>query len=96
MASQIPPLLSPLEGFQSAVALGAAKAQQAPRRIFGSAVLGGAFIAYGAYLACSVGGCCPELQASNPGLQKFLFGAVGLPFGASSGTISGLGRAEKR
>lgn len=82
--AQIPPLLSPLEGFQSAVAVGALKAQQPPRRIFTSALLGGAFIAYGAYLACTVGGACPQLQTQDPGLQKFVFSAVGLPFGASA------------
>ena len=36
---------------------------------------------YGAMLALTVGGNCPGLAAENPGLQKFLLGAVGLPTG---------------
>jgi hypothetical protein len=35
----------------------------------------------GALLALTVGANCPGLAATNPGLQKLLFGAVGLPFG---------------
>jgi hypothetical protein len=35
----------------------------------------------GALLALTVGANCPGLAATNPGLQKLLFGAIGLPFG---------------
>ena len=28
-----------------------------------------------------VGGACPGLVSSNPGLQKMVYGAFGLPFG---------------
>ena len=38
-------------------------------KILGSGFLAGAFIGYGAYLACTVGGACPGLVAENPGLQ---------------------------
>jgi len=29
----------------------------------------------------SVGAACPEIGKNNPGLQKILMGAFGLPFG---------------
>ncbi|BDD04305.1 formate/nitrite transporter family protein [Aureibacter tunicatorum] len=38
--------------------------------------LGGAFVAFGSILAIIVGGGSPEIAAANPGLQKFMFGAV--------------------
>ena len=38
--------------------------------------LAGAFIAFGGFLAIMVGGGVPGIQASNPGLQKFIFGAA--------------------
>ena len=37
-------------------------------------ILGGAFIGFGSFMAISIGG-------SNPGLQKLVYGAFGLPFG---------------
>lgn len=40
------------------------------------AILGGAYIAIGSILAIEVGGGVPGIAAENPGLQKFLFGAV--------------------
>lgn len=35
----------------------------------------------GAFLVLTVGGACPGLAESNPGLQKIISGAFGLPFG---------------
>ena len=32
-------------------------------------------------MAISIGGACPGLVATNPGLQKMVYGAFGLPFG---------------
>ncbi len=52
------------------------KAQMPLNKLFVSAILGGAYIAVGSFLAIMIGGNLPELQASNPGLQKFIFGAV--------------------
>ncbi|WP_372757629.1 formate/nitrite transporter family protein [Mariniflexile sp.] len=40
------------------------------------AFLAGAYIAFGGLLAIVVGGGSPELAASNPGITKFLFGAM--------------------
>ena len=39
-------------------------------------VLGGAFVAFGCVLAIIVGGGSVGIGAENPGLQKFIFGAV--------------------
>ena len=50
------------------------------RRLFPSHTQG-LFIGFGAFLAASVGGACPGLAATNPGLQKIVTGAFGLPFG---------------
>ena len=44
-------------------------------------ILGGAFIGFGSFMAISIGGACPGLVATNPGLQKMVYGAFGLPFG---------------
>eukprot|EP00913_Durusdinium_trenchii_P018679 g17553.t1 len=78
--SAVPPLLAPPEGFEGAVAAGTAKANLTPEKIFCSSILGGAFIGYGAYLACT---------ESNPGVQKMIFGAFGLPFGLFMTLLSG-------
>lgn len=32
-------------------------------------------------MVCMTGGACPGLASSNPGLQKMVYGAFGLPFG---------------
>merc|ERR1719487_2906308 len=37
----------------------------------------------------SVGGACPGLAATNPGLQKIVSGAFGLPFGLLMTLITG-------
>jgi formate transporter len=39
-------------------------------KIFKLAVVSGAHIGFGAYLAITVGGACPGIAAENPGLQK--------------------------
>jgi hypothetical protein len=52
------------------VAIGAAKAAAPFGKIFQLGVVSGAHIAFGGYLAISVGGACPGIAATNPGLQK--------------------------
>ena len=52
------------------MAAGAAKAEAPFDKIFKLGIVAGAHIAFGAYLAISVGGACPGIAASNPGLQK--------------------------
>merc|ERR1719238_2547557 len=72
---------TPPDGFDGAVAAGTKKAGMPASKIFGLGILSGCHIGFGAYLMLSIGGACPGLAASNPGLQKILLGAFGLPFG---------------
>ena len=58
MTQMPPPLLaSPPDGFEGAVLAGRAKANMPAEKVFFSGCLAGSFIGYGAYLACTVGGC---------------------------------------
>ena len=41
----------------------------------------GVYVGFGSFLAFTVGANLQEMAVSNPGLQKFLYGAVGLPAG---------------
>lgn len=63
-------LKAPPALYQGAVAAGTKKAQNSFGNIFKLGIVAGCHIAFGAYLAISVGGACPGLAASNPGLQK--------------------------
>jgi hypothetical protein len=60
--------------YQGAVAAGAAKATAPWKKIFTLGIVSGCHIAFGAYLAITVGGACPGIAAENPGLQKVRFG----------------------
>jgi len=82
-------LAPPPVGFDGAVAAGEKKANMPADKVFGLGVLSGCHIAFGAYLMLSVGGACPGLAASNPGLQKIILGAFGLPFGLMMTLLSG-------
>merc|ERR1712087_293547 len=79
----------PPVGFEGAVAAGEKKAAMPASKIFGLGILSGAHIGFGAFLMLSIGGACPGLAASNPGLQKMVLGAFGLPFGLLMTLISG-------
>ena len=58
-----------------AVAAGEAKASlPVATAVLPMGVLAGVCIGFGASLALAVGGAVPALAASNPGLQRFLFG----------------------
>merc|ERR1719267_26132 len=72
---------APPAGYEGAVAAGAAKAAMPPKKIFSLGVISGAHIAFGAFLMLTVGGQCPGLAATNPGLKAIVSGALGLPFG---------------
>jgi len=72
---------TPPEGFEGAVGAGTKKAGMSVSKIVGLGMLSGCHIGFGAFLMLSVGGACPGLAASNPGLQKIILGAFGLPFG---------------
>ena len=83
IAMQAPAALvaAPPDGYTGAVAAGKAKAGMSPTQIFGRGILSGCHIGFGAYLMLTVGAACPGLAATNPGLQKIILGAFGLPFG---------------
>lgn len=75
-------LLSPPPGaYDAAAATGAGKAKVGVLRVLLLGMMAGAYIAIGGLMALSVGGSSPGLAASNPGLYRFLMGAIGLPFG---------------
>lgn len=80
---------TPPAGFAGAVAAGVKKAGMPASKIFGLGVISGCHIGFGAFLMLTVGGGCPGLAASNPGLQKILLGAFGLPFGLFMTLMSG-------
>jgi len=84
-----PDLKAPSAIYEGAVAAGAAKAAAPFAKIFKLGVVAGSHIAFGAYLAITVGGACPGIAAQNPGLQKMIFGAFGLPFGLIMTLVSG-------
>ncbi|MCT4616488.1 MAG: formate/nitrite transporter family protein [Marinifilaceae bacterium] len=58
------------------------------RKTFVLALLAGGYIAMGSLLALVVGGGMPGLAATNPGLQKFFFGAV-FPLGLILCAVAG-------
>jgi formate/nitrite transporter len=82
-------LKPPAALYQGAVAAGAAKAKADWAKIFKLGVVSGAHIGFGAYLAISIGGACPGIAAANPGLQKIILGAFGLPFGLIMTLVTG-------
>jgi len=84
-----PELKPPAALYQGAVAAGAAKAKADPGKIFKLGVVSGCHIAFGAYLAITVGGACPGIASQNPGLQKMILGAFGLPFGLIMTLVTG-------
>ena len=88
---QAPPgvLALPPAGYEGAVAAGTKKAGMPIDKIFALGMLSGAHIGFGAFLMLSVGGACPGLVASNPGLQKIVLGAFGLPFGLMMTLVTG-------
>lgn len=84
-----PDLKPPPALYQGAVAAGAAKAKADWGKIFKLGIVSGAHIGFGAYLAITVGGACPGIAAENPGLQKIILGAFGLPFGLIMTLVTG-------
>lgn len=76
-----PGVLPPPAVYQKLVEAGEKKGNLPAGKIFIMGIVAGVFIAFGALLALSVGGSCPGLVGSNPGVQKLLLGIIGLPFG---------------
>ncbi|CAM9090339.1 unnamed protein product [Chrysoparadoxa australica] len=75
--------------YENAVAAGAKKAALSPKKIAVLGILSGCHIGVGGLLATIVGANCPGLLATNPGLQKFVLGAIGLPFGLYMTVVGG-------
>jgi len=80
---------TPIEGFEGAVAAGEKKAGLPVGKILKLGVISGCHIGFGAFLMLSVGGACPGLAATNPGLKNIVSGAFGLPFGLMMTVLSG-------
>merc|ERR1712023_353429 len=57
--------------------------------MFVNAVAAGCYIGFGGVLAVTVGGALPAIKEANPGLQKMLMGAFGLPFGLFMNVMTG-------
>ena len=89
LVAQAPAVALPQDGFDGAVAAGVKKANMPAGKIFKLGVLSGAHIGFGAFLMLTVGGACPALALENPGLQKIILGAFGLPFGLMMTLLSG-------
>ena len=85
----VPELKAPAALYHGAVEAGAAKASAPFSKIFNLGVVSGAHIGFGIWLAISVGGACPGIAADNPGLQKIIMGAFGLPFGLIMTLVTG-------
>jgi len=84
-----PELKAPAALYDGAVAAGAAKAAGTWAKIFKLGIVSGAHIGFGSYLAITVGGACPGIAQTNPGLQKIIFGSFGLPFGLIMTLVTG-------
>ena len=89
MADATSLVAAPDSAWHGAVAAGTKKAALPPMKIFILGVLSGIHIGFGSFLVLIVGAACPELKQSNPGLQKMVMGAFGLPFGVLMTVISG-------
>eukprot|EP00962_Isochrysis_galbana_P018481 scaffold5330_cov125-Isochrysis_galbana.AAC.4 len=71
---------TPPEAYQAFLATGVRQATMPTTQTVLQALLAGGFVALGAALAMTVGANVPGIKSSNPGLQKILLGAFGLPW----------------
>jgi formate/nitrite transporter FocA (FNT family) len=82
-------LKTPVAIYEGAVMAGTVKGKSSVNKILKLGIVAGIQIAIGAYLAISVGGNVPAIASSNPGLQKLLLGAIGLPTGLIMVLVTG-------
>ncbi len=82
------PFKTPKGIVEAACTAGCAKADLSIPKQLVLGFLAGAFIAFGGFLAIIVGRGSPELTANNPGLARFVFGAV-FPVGLILVVIAG-------
>lgn len=73
-------MFSPPETYQAVVAVGTSKAKLPSWQTFMLAVAAGCYTAMFCSLLLMVGPNSHGLAASNPGLARYLIGAIGLPF----------------
>lgn len=78
MTSEVAP---PPMVYERLVGVGEKKAKLPVFKVMVSSIVAGAFISLGGFLSLTVGGACPGLMQSNPGLAKLITGLFGLPFG---------------
>lgn len=64
------------------------RAHTSTSKTFVAAILGGAYIAFGSFLALVIGGNLPGLEEENIGLQKLIFGGV-FPLGLMLVAVAG-------
>lgn len=73
-------VLSPAAIYQRAAEMGAYKASLPWWKTVLMGALAGCYVALGGALLLTVAPNCPGLAQSNPGLQKYLMGAIGFPY----------------
>ncbi len=73
-------VVSPAGIYERAAALGAYKAALPWWKTLLLGTLAGCYVALGGALLLTVAPNCPGLASSNPGLQKYLMGAIGFPY----------------
>jgi len=81
--------VTPKAGYEKAAALGAGKAALTARQILILGIASGCHIGFGALLAIAGGGSVPGMAAANPGAQRILMGAFGLPMGLFMTLVGG-------
>lgn len=73
-------VLGPAAIYEKASDMGAYKASLPWWKIMLLGAIAGCYVALGGALLLTVGPNCPGLAQSNPGLQKYIMGAIGFPY----------------
>lgn len=74
--SKVSNLNTPAEAYQALVAKGVYNAEASVPKTLFSAILGGCYVGMGAMLSLAVAGNSPGIYEADPGLHKFIFGAL--------------------
>jgi len=84
----IPGVLPPAQNYNNIVNIGTYKGLLPAGQTFLMGIMAGCYIAFGAFLALSIGGNLPGLTAENPGLAKLVYALV-FPVGLTMVTLCG-------
>lgn len=84
------PVATPQSTYDQLVSLGTKKSTLSPWKTFFSSIVAGGYIGLGGLLLVTVGGSCPGLMETNPGIQKILCGIFGLPLSLLLILLSGM------